>query len=408
MTTISSTPQTPDRPPVEEVDVLVVGAGPTGLMMSLELQQRGLSVLCVDRSAEIDPRTRAVMVHARSLELLEQLDVATELVATGVRQQRISFHLHTGASYRIDFTGLPSAHPYYLNIDQPAFEAGLARQFTARGGRLQHGAQYLSHLDLADRVVSLVKIGPTVHQVRSRFVAGCDGATSAVRIGLFADEFPGRTFPFSYLLGEGRPASELPTDESSMYLSETGVVSVLPLPGGRLRVAGPFGGELQLGRDQQLSLAVYESALDQLGFGVRLRLEPVETLAFYAVHERVAPRFRVGNAFLLGDAAHLNAPAGGQAMNSGLADAHDLAGRIDEVVRGGLVGAQRESVLEGYHTERQSAAHAVIRSTDTRELLGRMRTATNPREIADLDAELDALALVWSQLPARQPEESAQ
>jgi 2-polyprenyl-6-methoxyphenol hydroxylase-like FAD-dependent oxidoreductase len=397
----------PDQP---EFDVLVVGAGPTGLALGLELERQGLSCLLVERSADVDPRTRAVMVHAGSLEQLDALGVADDVLAASVVQRRISFHLHDGRAFHIDFGGLDSRFPYYVNIDQPGFERVLGRHLVARGVPVLRGATYLGHTEDAAGITATVRHGEVERQVRARFVAGCDGASSAVRIGLLGDEFPGRTYPFSYLLGEGVPRSDLPTDESAMYVSPTGVVSVLPLPEGRFRVAGPFGGALKLTHGDTLSLEQYTQALDALGFSDTLRLDPVNQLAFYAVHERVAERFRVGRAFLLGDAAHLNAPAGGQAMNSGLADAHDLAERLAAVCSGEFTGAAAEALLEGYHDTRRASALAVIASTNTVSLLDRMRAATpgtDPAVLAELDEDLTALARVWSQLPARRGEDVA-
>jgi 2-polyprenyl-6-methoxyphenol hydroxylase-like FAD-dependent oxidoreductase len=341
------------------------------------------------------------MVHAGSLALLDGLGVADAVVAESVVQRRISFHPWNGRSFHVDFSGLPGRFPFYVNLDQPLFERVLGEHFTARGGTIVREAAYVSHVDTPDGVLATVRHGGAEHQVTAKFLAGCDGASSAVRIGLLGDEFPGTTFPFSYLLGEGVPRADLPTDESSMYVSPSGVVSVIPLPRGRCRVAGPFSGGVKLNRDEQLTQQQYEAALDQLGFADRLRLDPVDQLAFYAVHQRVAERFRVGNAFLLGDAAHLNPPAGGQAMNSGLADAHDLVARLAAVLDG---AADREVLLEGYHRDRHANALAVIASTDTAHLLARMRAAeVDP----DLDADLTALALTWSQLPTHRVEVTA-
>ncbi|MEC3977527.1 FAD-dependent monooxygenase [Amycolatopsis sp. H20-H5] len=397
----------PGCPALVDSDVLVVGAGPAGLMLALELQHRGVSCLVVDKADHIDTRTRAVMVHAHSLELLDELGVARRILAEGVAQKRIAFHLADGRSFGIDFTALDSRFPCYVNIDQPTFERVLTERFTGRGGRIVRDTRYVSHTETEDGgVLSSVRQGDLVREVRSRFIAGCDGASSAVRIELFGDEFPGVTLPFSYLLGEGRPRHELPGDESAMYVSDTGVVSVLPLPRGRFRVAGPFGGTRRLTSVDRLSEKDYTAALDQLGFTARLRLDPLDELAFYAVHQRVAPRLRYGRAFLLGDAAHLNAPAGGQAMNLGLDDAHDLAGRLAQVLGGTLDEAKVEQLLEDYHTERHARAHEVIASTDVNDLLTAMRTAADEADLAAITQKLTTLAAVWSQLPALRAQET--
>lgn len=392
----------PYTPSFVHCEVLVVGAGPTGLALGCELRRRGTDCVIVDRDLEVDPRPRAVMVHAAGLEWLEGLGVRGRIEDMALRMRRIVFHLLDRADYTVDFTDLPTLHPYYLNVPQPEVERVLERLYLSLGGRLLRGVEYTGHREDGGNL--LAEMGraddaTTRTRVRARYLVGADGAGSAVRAHLGVG-FPGTTYPMSYLLAEGLPAEELttPRDESAMFVGPEGAVSVLPLPGGRTRIAGPVTSRF-LEREEALSADVFREAVEGLGFGSRLRMATIDRLTHYQVHERLADRFRVGRALLAGDAAHVNSPAGGQAMNTGFADAVELAGRLETV----LSGAPAE-LLDGYEAVRRPTAQRIARSTGVGDLLQTMREATTESERAFVRARLDGLAHEWSQLPVRRTE----
>ncbi|MFL1431941.1 MULTISPECIES: FAD-dependent monooxygenase [unclassified Nocardiopsis] len=390
-----------------DCEVLVIGAGPTGLAVGCELRRRGTDVLVAEKAAGIDPRARAVMVHAGALEWLDGHGLRTRIESAGLRRDRIVFHVGTGTgagagtgtgeSYTVDFTDLPTPHPYYVNVPQPEVERVLEEAYLGLGGRLLRGAAYTGHREEPGHLVAELagpgQAGPV--RVRARYLVGADGAGSTVRDRL-GIAFPGTTHPAPYLLCEGTPgpATDVDPTGSAMFVGPAGAVSVLPLPGGRLRIAGPVTADVPDG-DEALTLDAFRAAVDGLGFGDRLRMDTVERLARYRVHERLADRFRVGRALLAGDAAHLNPPAGGQAMNTGFADAADLAARLEDVLSGAPAG-----VLDGYEAVRRPAAARVARSTRVADLLQAMRDAATGTERAFVRGALSGLAREWSQLPA--------
>ncbi|NKZ01124.1 FAD-dependent monooxygenase [Nocardiopsis alborubida] len=385
-----------------DCEVLVVGAGPTGLALGCELRRRGTDCVVVDRAMGIDSRARAVMVHAASLEWLEGLGVRGRIEEAALRMRRIAFHVLNGADYVVDFADLPTPCPYYLNVPQPEVERVLEQTYLSSGGRLLRGAEYTGHREESGYLLAEMRPADGVavtRRIRARYLVGADGAGSAVRAHLGVD-FPGTTYPMSYLLAEGVPGDGLtaPDDESAMFVGPSGAVSVLPLPEGRIRVAGPVTPEL-LEREEALTADAFRGAVDGLGFGSRLYMATIDRVTHYQVHERLADRFRVGRALLAGDAAHLNSPAGGQAMNTGFADAVDLAGRLETVLSGAPA-----ALLDGYEAVRRPAAARVARSTGVAGLLQTMREATTEPERAFVRARLDGLAHEWSQLPAREVE----
>lgn len=387
-------------------DVLIIGAGPTGLMLGCELRRRGVDCVVVDRESRIDRRTRAVMVHAAGLEQFEALGLRAELEARGVPQQRISFHTYRGATHTIDFAGLDTAYPYYLNVPQPEVEAVLAAAYRDMGGTLIRSLRYERHTQEAGGVRAELTGEAGPHLITARHLVGADGAGSTVRERL-GIEFPGVTYPMSYLLAEGTPAVPVDRGESAMYIGPAGAVSLLPLPDGLVRIAGPVSAA-QLDRDTTVEVTEFQSTVDRLGFGSRLRLAEARRVAHYQVHERLADRFRTGGAVLAGDAAHLNSPAGGQAMNTGFGDAAALAWRLGRLLDGadpGPAGPGRggPGPLDDYARERRAVAADVARTTGVLGLLDAMRDAVTPTAHQAVQDALSGLAEAWSQLYVTYP-----
>lgn len=393
-----------------ETEVLVIGAGPTGLMLGCELRARGVDCLLVERAEEIDQRTRAVMVHAASLEQFESLGLRQTLEARGITQLRIGFHTH-GGSWTLDFTDQDTLFPYYLNVPQPAVEAVLAAAYRDLGGRIARGLDYEGHHPDGDSgLLARLRGEKGERSVAARWLVGADGSSSTVRQSLGIG-FDGITYPMSYLLAEGAPVAAPRCDESAMYIGTGGAVSLLPLPDGTVRVAGPVARQL-LDRDAALEFDEFQDTVGELGFGDTLRLAKADRLAHYQVHERLAVRFRSGRALLAGDAAHLNSPAGGQAMNTGFADAAALAWRLARLTGS---GDGDPALLDDYARERRAAAAGVARSTGVLPLLDAMRAASAAGAAGDKDpaAErtvedgLARLADTWSQLYTAYPEPGA-
>ncbi|WP_424217511.1 FAD-dependent monooxygenase (plasmid) [Streptomyces sp. BI20] len=398
---------TPPPPPGDPraVDVLIAGAGPTGLMLGALLRRLGVDVVLLEPRTGIDPRTRAVMVHAAALELFDTLGLHEALDARGVRCRRIDFHTpHTerlGGPFRVDFADLAgdTPFPHYLNVPQPAVEELLEAEFTARGGRILRGAR-LARFESGPHGVDAVAVDAEGAEPRfaARVLIGADGAGSTVRTALGVD-FPGTTYPMSYLLAEGLPVLDPDPETSAMYVGPGGAVSLLPLPDGQVRVAGPVSATAALDRETALDPELFRREVDALGHGDALRLARLDRTAHYQVHERLADTFRVGPVLLAGDAAHLNSPAGGQAMNTGFGDAWALAWRL-----AAMLGGAPDTLLDDYARERRAAAAQVARTTAVLPLLTRMREADTPAARAAVDEALRGHAAAWSRLyPHHEP-----
>ena len=219
--------------------VVIAGAGPTGLVLALLLRHRRFEVQVFEASAEVDERPRAVMLHARGLEILHSLDLSDDLLRKGWWQSAIAFDRSDGLRLEMRFADLPSRFPGVLNVRQPDIERTLLTALREAGGVVVRGAVLRHCRQLGSGVLVEVSRPGRCDVLEADWVFGCDGARSTVRAAL-GSAFDGHTLDHPYLLGEGMPFSRpLAGDVSAMLISDHGVMSWLPFPDGSVRVAGP-------------------------------------------------------------------------------------------------------------------------------------------------------------------------
>ncbi|MEV5753342.1 FAD-dependent oxidoreductase [Actinoallomurus sp. NPDC052308] len=343
-------PKLPDT-----AEVAVVGAGPTGLALAASLVDRGKDVVLLDKAAEGANTSRAAVVHARTLEVLEPLKVTGELVERGVIVPTFTVRDRDRTLMRVDFGGLPTAHPYTLMVPQSTTEEVLLRRLRTLGGEVHRGREVTAVTGDADGATIRLADGATV---RARHVVGADGMHSVVReqagIG-----FTGDTYPQSFVLADVHLEWGLPDDEVQLFFSPDGLVVVAPLPGGRHRVVATV--------DDAPEHPDAADVRDLLGArGPRAtpaRVHDVVWSSRFRVHHRIADHYRAGRILLAGDAAHVHSPAGGQGMNTGIQDAVDLARRL------------ADGTEDGYEDARRPVAAGVVAMTDR---MTRAATAGGP------------------------------
>ncbi|GII77427.1 pentachlorophenol monooxygenase [Sphaerisporangium rufum] len=334
-------------------DVLVVGAGPTGLTTAVGLLLAGRDVTVVDDRAAADHTSRAAVVHARTLEVLEPYGVAGRLAGLGLRAPRFTIRDRDRVLVPVPFGGLPTAHPYTLMISQEVTESVLHDRLAELGGKVLRPYRVTGlRQDDAGVEVSFAD-GQTV---RARYVVAADGMHSVVReqagIG-----FRGTSYPESFTLADVRLAGDVPPPEVILYFSPAGMVVVAPLPGGVHRIVASVPEA-----PAEPDAAFVQRLLDTRGPKARRAVvEEVMWGSRFRIHQRVADVYRAGRVLLAGDAAHVNSPAGGQGMNTGVRDAVALAAALDEVLGGGSPAA-----LDAYTAGRRPVAERVA------ELAGRL------------------------------------
>jgi 2-polyprenyl-6-methoxyphenol hydroxylase-like FAD-dependent oxidoreductase len=331
-------------------DVIVVGAGPTGLLLAGDLAAAGIEVTVLERRLEESNLTRAFVVHARTLEQFDARGVADRLLATGTRVDR--FRLFGRVS--VDLSPLPSRYPFILVTPQYEVEKALMERARAAGARVLRGAhvqgvqQDAGHVDVSYRDAD-----GTAGSLRAAYVVGTDGHHSVVRSSLGL-AFPGRSVVRSVMLADVRmtdPPAELLTVDGK----EDGFCFVVGFGDGWYRVIARDR-RRDLPDDAPVSLEEI-AAVARHVFGTDFGMHDPRWMSRFHSDERQAPRYRVGRVFLAGDAAHVHSPAGGLGMNTGLQDAANLGWKLAAAVR----GRGDDRLLDSYEAERHPVGRAVLR-----------------------------------------------
>lgn len=341
-----------------DTDVLIVGAGPAGLTLATALAARDVNIMLIDRQAEGANTSRAAVVHARTLEVLEPLKVAARLVERGLKARRFTIRDRDRVLMPIGFEQLPTRFPYTLMVSQAVTESVLLERLRELGG------QVLRPRVLADICQDAAGVTATLddgRQLRARYVVGADGMHSTVReragIG-----FTGGSYEESFLLADVRLTGGVPRDEVILYFSPAGMVVVAPLPDGAHRIVATVADA-----PQHPDIGYLQALLDSRGpASERAVVHDVLWGSRFRVHHRLADAYRCGRVLLVGDAAHVHSPAGGQGMNVGILDAITLARALRQALAG------NEAALDAYGTTRRPVAQQVIALADR---LTRMATA---------------------------------
>ncbi|WP_433223147.1 FAD-dependent monooxygenase [Dactylosporangium sp. CS-047395] len=331
-----------------QTDVIVAGAGPTGLMLAGELALGGARVTVLESLPARSGQSKALNLQPRSAEVLASRGLLDDLLAVApALLPRGHF-----AGIPLDYAGLSTPYPYQIGIPQAKVEQRLAEWARGLGVDIRHGEPVIECTQDAD--------GVTVNGRRAGYLAGCDGAHSVVRKQAGVD-FAGRDGRMCALVadvtlaGDGPSTWELPAPRGD------GMLTVLPLGAGLYRVlaAGPV--QMAAGRDAPIPDAEIADALAADG----LRLGEVRWASRFTDATRQAVRYRTGRIFLAGDAAHIHSPSGGQGLNLGLQDAFNLGWKLAEVIR----GESGDELLDTYHAERHPVAARVLQSTRAQGIL---------------------------------------
>jgi 2-polyprenyl-6-methoxyphenol hydroxylase-like FAD-dependent oxidoreductase len=327
-----------------QADVIVVGAGPTGLLLAGDLAAAGVRTVLLERRDTDSNLSRAFAVHARTLEMLDARGLADELVVTGQRVQRLRVFRRAW----LDLKGLPSRFPFVLVTPQYRTEAVLERRARESGVTMVAGANVTGLVQDAETVRVQTAGG---HDVSASYVVGADGVRSTVRHSL-GQPFPGKSVLRSVMLADVK------------LQTSPGEVLTVNATGGRFAFLAPFGDGwyrvIAWNRDHQVpdtEPVDFEELRDvtRTALGTDFGMHDPRWMSRFHNDERQVPRYRVGRTFLAGDAAHVHSPAGGQGMNIGLQDAANLSWKLAQAVRG------NDSLLDTYHDERYPVGQFVLR-----------------------------------------------
>ena len=343
-----------------EPPVLIVGAGPTGLVLALWLTRLGVKVRLIDRAADAGTTSRALAVQARTLEFYRQLGIAEDVVAGGVKIAHINLWVQGTIVARVPLQQIGkglSPFPFALVFPQDAHEKLLIEKLRVLGVGVERQTELLRFEQHAGVVRATIKRPDGVEEVcETDYLAGCDGASSTVRETLGIG-FPGGTYSGVFYVADVEATGLAIDDQLHADIEDADFVLVFPMKGtSRIRLVGVVREDSSVGHEQLTFDDVKDKAITHL----RLTVTKVNWFSTYRVHHRVANCFREGRAFLLGDAAHIHSPVGGQGMNTGIGDAVNLAWKLAAVIR----GETPEKILDTYEPERIGFAQRLVATTD--------------------------------------------
>lgn len=343
-------------------DVIIIGAGPTGLSLACQCIRYGIDFVVVEKNATVTPFSKAIGVQARTLEVYDQLGLAQPAIERGTIASRVRLiegGQLAGEMNLGNFGKDLSQYPYMLMLEQSKNEA-LLYEFVRNHGRDVRWNTELEHFSQdATGVTAQVKTPSGESEtIRGKFLVGCDGASSPVRHGLGLT-FEGSTFERLFYVADARVDWEFPHDALHVCLAKEVFVAFFPMPGeSRYRVVGTFPES----KNEEQGEVVYEEIEKEIKEQAKLDLElsDVQWFSLYKVHSRRVNKFSEGRCFLAGDAAHIHSPAGAQGMNTGIQDAYNLAWKLALVVK----GIASERLLDSYNEERVANAERLLHSTD--------------------------------------------
>ena len=341
-------------------EVLIAGAGPTGLVLALWLTRLGVRVRVIDKIAEPVTTSRALAVQARTLEFYEQMGLADEVVARARRIGAANLWVAGKQVARAPFGDMGvgiSPYPCPLVFPQDEHERLLIDRLAKAGVHVERRTELLHFEDATGRVLARLKRSDgELETCEAAYLAGCDGAHSTVREELKIG-FPGGTYTHLFYVADVEASGTATNGEVHVALDKTDFLVVFPLKReGRARLVGTVREDVENQHENLSWSDVSKRALEWM----RIDVARVNWISTYRVHHRIANRFREGRTFLLGDAAHIHSPVGGQGMNTGIGDAVNLAWKLAAV----LHGRANARILDSYETERIAFAEQLVATTD--------------------------------------------
>jgi 2-polyprenyl-6-methoxyphenol hydroxylase-like FAD-dependent oxidoreductase len=365
----------------QDCQVLVVGAGPTGLVLAAELLARGIRTRVIDKGDGVALQTRAIGIHARTLEILDTMGLVDRFTERGQVVRQLRFYSRGCCLTSLEFARCGSRFGYLLDLPQDQTERLLRARVTELGGAIEQGSE-LTRLAIGDDGVTATVSDPAgqARTIAAGYAVGCDGAHSRVRreLGL---TFRGQPYPQDWLLadvllGGDLPDGDLPEDAIHAFFRPDGLPVILfPMRGHRWRLTVPFAGDRG---EQAPTLAEIQHLTSQRAPRPVTVSDPT-WLASFRCHRRSASGYRRGRVLLAGDAVHIHSPAGGQGLNTGMLDAHNLGWKLALVAS----GRAADALLDSYGAERRPVAEEVVRLTHALVHYG---TMTHPvkRRIRDI------------------------
>jgi 2-polyprenyl-6-methoxyphenol hydroxylase-like FAD-dependent oxidoreductase len=354
-----------------DIDVLIVGAGPTGLTMACLLAQYGVSFRIIDKKEGIATRSKALAIQARTMELFEQLGISEKAVSQGQPATGLDMIVNGKLRVRLNLNtygiGL-TKYPYMLIHEQSKTEQLLVDKLKQLGKEVDWQHEFIKSQQNSDQVEVTIQNQGQSQVCRARYIVAADGASSPVR-HQFQLPFVGGTYQHRFMLMDVSLRWPFSQEHIALCISENGFDAFFPMVGDRrFRIIGLLSDAIPEDVEAHFEDIVSEVKKES---GVPMEISDPKWISTYRLHHRYVSQFKVGECFFAGNAAHIHSPAGGQGMNTGIQDSFNLAWKLNMVLK----GIAQENILETYHDERFPIARKLTRTTDKAFSLA---TSANP------------------------------
>jgi 2-polyprenyl-6-methoxyphenol hydroxylase-like FAD-dependent oxidoreductase len=338
--------------------VLIVGAGPVGLTMACELVRRGIDFRIIDKAPEPSDKSKALVLHSRTLEMLEQMGLVQTFIDAGHIVYGSDFYQKDKKLLHMSFGEIEGPYPYALMLPQSETERLLREHLAKQNIQVERPVELTKFSQDKGKVEAWLRFAEGADEkVEVDYLLGCDGAHSTVRhtTGI---TFDGEQYAEGFATFDVHVDWAIPDEELSIFVAEEGMLACFPLGEKRYRIIANAPVEGHKTGDV-LTLAEAQKFVDERGPGGVKLSDPI-WMTWFTINRRSAKTYRSGNAFLIGDAAHIHSPALGQGMNTGMQDAINLAWKLDLVMRGGADA----KLLDSYEVERHAVGQALLKTTD--------------------------------------------
>ncbi|WHI54436.1 FAD-dependent monooxygenase [Mammaliicoccus lentus] len=339
-------------------EVLIVGAGPSGLAMAISLSNQGVPYKIIDENEGPGSASRAMAIQARVLEFYKQFGFADRVVEKGIVADTLNLYKDKKGIAKIPIGKIGngmSPYPYVLTLPQDIHERILVDELEKIGGEISWKQELLRFKDDGDSVIATINTPDGEITKTFAYICGCDGASSVVRKALDID-FPGGTYRQSFFVADIENGTEL--KGASMGFYDNYFCMGFPIrTTGQLRLIGLIPENLKVGSEAPKDFTALIPHVERI---LPIQVKKVNWYSPYRSHHRVAEKFRLGRAFICGDAGHIHSPAGGQGMNTGISDALNLAWKLGAVMK----GKASSNILDTYEPERIKFAQILVSTTD--------------------------------------------
>jgi 2-polyprenyl-6-methoxyphenol hydroxylase-like FAD-dependent oxidoreductase len=345
-----------------KAQVIIIGAGPTGLSMAAQLTRHKISFIIIEKNEKTTHLSKALVVQARTLEIFEELGIARKAISEGQITTALNLFYKGKQRTTINISGLGeglSPFPYALSLEQSKTEKILVDYLSEKGISIQWGCEFSHFKQNENGVIVYYKDAAGQElEIEAAYLAGCDGASSLVRHQLDLT-FKGDTVPKLFYVADVKLKSPvINKNELFFFLIKKGFILFFPMEGkGHYRIVGILPEAKN--PDEHYEFADIENPIKQQIISP-VDFEELRWFSAYKVHSRKADSFSRGRCFIAGDAAHIHTPAGGQGMNTGIQDAYNLAWKLALIIKGKV----NADVLETYNTERTENARHLLKTTD--------------------------------------------